>query len=163
VSEATGLPEIVFLKTTDYKEWSDGDVIKKARVDETRYGRSSTSVDQLRQFLKAKTKLPLTLPGCLPKFDVFADRFLEASGDLGRQKAIAARTEEATETCCTKSPSKRKRAERYLKLMQGKCDCCLSHSFSWTISLNLWPKNLVVKLLGLFSRCSGSQRSTKIF
>ena len=52
VSEATGLPEIVFLKTTDYKEWSDGDVIKKARVDETRYGRSSTSVDQLRQFLK---------------------------------------------------------------------------------------------------------------
>ena len=98
----------------------------------------------------AKTKLPLTLPGCLPKFDVFADRFLEASSDLGRQKAIAARTEEATETCCTKSPSKRKRAERYLKLMQGKCDCYLSHSFSWTISLNLWPKNLVVKFLGLF-------------
>jgi len=49
----------------------------------------------------------------------FADRFLEASGDLGRQKAIAARTEETTETCCTKSPSRRKRAELYLKLMQG--------------------------------------------
>ena len=57
VSESTGLPEIVFLKTTDYKEWHEGDVIKKARVDETRYGRSSTSVDQLRQFLKGTVKL----------------------------------------------------------------------------------------------------------
>jgi len=114
-------PEIVFLANTAVEEDGGGGgqkSKKKVTTTETRYGKGA-SVDEIRSFVKAKSKLALTRSGCLPKFDVLAEVFVTHAGDLPTQTGVLESTRELAAKCCTRSAGKQASADRYAKLMSG--------------------------------------------
>ena len=64
--------------------------------------------------------LPLTLPGCLPKFDVLASLFLHSSAD--ERKNVLKDTEKLSKKCCKKNPEKETSAQKYVQLMKSSTE-----------------------------------------
>ena len=62
----------------------------------------------------------MTLPGCLPKFDVLASLFLLSSAD--ERKNVLKDTEKLSKKCCKKNPEKETSAQKYVQLMKSSTD-----------------------------------------
>ena len=60
--------------------------------------------------------MPLTLPGCLPKFDILAELFVQAD-DEERSKVLTD-AEKLSLRCCNNHAEKKKNAEKYVQLMK---------------------------------------------
>ena len=65
----------------------------------------------------ARTGLPLTFPGCLPKFDVLAQLFIQTDDE--ERKEVIKDTEKLSEKCCKNSPEKKIFAQKYVQLMKN--------------------------------------------
>ena len=68
-------------------------------------------------YFAATTGLPLTFPGCLPKFDVLAQLFIQTDDD--ERKEVIKDTEKLSEKCCKNSPEKKVQAQKYVQLMKS--------------------------------------------
>ena len=64
--------------------------------------------------------LPLTLPGCLPKFDVLAQLFTHS--DAEERKNLIKDTEKLAKKCCKNKPEKELSAQKYVQLMKSSLD-----------------------------------------
>ena len=67
--------------------------------------------------LVVQTSLPLTFPGCLPKFDVLAQLFIHTDDD--ERKNVMKDTEKLSENCCQNHPEKKMIAQKYVQLMKS--------------------------------------------
>ena len=68
-------------------------------------------------YILGRAGLPLTLPGCLPKFDVLAQVFLHSDAD--ERKNLLKDTEKLSKKCCKKNPEKEVSAQKYVQLMKN--------------------------------------------
>ena len=70
--------------------------------------------------LVVQTALPLTFPGCLPKFDVLAQLFTHS--DAEERKNLIKDTEKLSKKCCKNKPEKELSAQKYVQLMKSSLD-----------------------------------------